>query len=276
VKLKPHALADRRQLEQHLPISQSLFDRMKQAAEAKTGDLQIAYSELVRLSLKHACIALLLGRGDDEAVKHFHQAVEYGMGLLDAPSGKGPRIYEVEVNVSERGAELAALHEKKPHPGHHPLSVGDFGEVLFATIAFGDRNQRAKVASYPEEKYRSPGIVAPESLFQHLRGLKAWLRGEEGLSKREVETALQATKGGKGWMAAFLAMATRDQAAFEKYLEERLKAHKRQYQQTGDPLGYICLDGLALCRLAVEQGLQVEEWPYLPVRLLPNYHPPIH
>jgi hypothetical protein len=150
VKLRPHAMAEARLFEQHVPISQSLFDRMRQAVEAKTGDLQIAYSELVQLSLKHACMALILGRGDDKALKHFHSAVEYGVELLDAPSGKGPRVFDVEVNVSERGADLAALHEKVPPRGPRPLSIGRFADVLFATMAYGSADQRARVASYRE------------------------------------------------------------------------------------------------------------------------------
>jgi hypothetical protein len=116
-------------------------------------------------------------------------------------------------------------------------------------------------------------------MFQHFRGLRAWLRGEEVPAKREVESALRACDetGGKTLMATFLAMATGDQPAFEKYLEERLAAHKKQYQKkTSDPVGVVCLDGLGLCRLALERGLRVEEWPYLPVRLLPNYQLALH
>lgn len=279
MKLRAHDLAAPAVFEQHLPISLSLFDRMKGAVEAKTGDLQVAYGQLVRGSLKHACIALILAREDREVQRSFHEAVSYGMSLLEARSGAGARIYDVRLEVSERGTERAAMHERRPQKGEGLLPVTDFSSVLTTTIAFGDEAQRGRVASYPEERYSNPDIVAPTYLYGNLRALKAWLRGEEALARGEAEAVVSACPeaGPKAGMATFLALVARDQMGFETQLEEHLKAHKKHYQKNPhDPLGMVSIYGLALCRLASERGLRVEEWPYLPTRLLPSHADVVH
>jgi hypothetical protein len=63
-----------------------------------------------------------------------------------------------------------------------------------------------------------------------------------------------------------------DRAGFLKRLEQRLRAHKKRYQKDpAEPEGFICFSGLMLCRMALDRGVSVEDGPYLPLRLLPNY-----
>lgn len=271
MKLQMHAFAEPKAFEDYLAIVAPSRARIKQAAIEQTGDVPFAYAQVVRDSIQHACIALLLAKPSGVVAEHWDEAVKFGIGLLDlAPGRSGVRIYEAELKRSERGTELTALHEKPQPRGPHVMSEIDFSYILHVTLPFGDQEQLFKVARYPEEKYRSPGIVGPEHSFWAYNAYKALVRGEEEHAKRQAEAVLAEVE--RPAMSALLALLARDEAGFEKHLEARLKAHKKQYQKSPkDPLGAVCLDGLGLCRLALDRGLRVEEWPYLPVRLLPNF-----
>jgi hypothetical protein len=242
---------------------------------AGKGDPQACYGTLSRDSISLACITLILGRSDEEARQHFHAAAEYAGQWLVAPgSTGGPRVYDVRQEASDTGIRVTAIHEIPPSREPRKLSVIDFGYILPVTAAFGGRDALRAVGAFPEEGYQNPNVVAGPAVFTHDRAWKAWLRGEETEARKEGLLFLkQSREGGpRAGMSAFLAMTTGDAKGFRKHLGERLESYRRQFQKRpNDPNGFVCLDGLALCRLAIDRGIAVEDGPYLPVRLLPNY-----
>jgi hypothetical protein len=91
---------------------------------------------------------------------------------------------------------------------------------------------------------------------------------------REAQTALAAFRQAavREHIEAFLCLLGGDRDGFGKHLEKRLSWHKKQYQRRpSEPEGVYCQPALMLCRLAIDRGFAVAEWPYLPVRLLPNF-----
>jgi hypothetical protein len=117
-------------------------------------------------------------------------------------------------------------------------------------------------------------IVAGPEYFGYLRALKVCLRGDLAEAKREGMAAFVAykdTSRAKAGVAAFLSLVSGDAAGFRENLEKRLVTHKKQYQWTpNDPVGVVFLHGMALCRLAIVQGIEVEEGPYHSTTVSPN------
>jgi hypothetical protein len=164
-------------------------------------------------------------------------------------------------------------------PGSEKLSISDYHRALLAVVCFGERSLFAQVAAVPEEQYRNPGTIATEDYWLYLRAWKALLKGNETEAKKEAEASLAKAKDASSRVAraAFLALLSRDSGALADGLEAALKAHKKQFQkEPNSPFGAVCFPGLMLCRVAIDRGMRVEDGPYLPVRLLPNYRPTVH
>ncbi len=61
-----------------------------------------------------------------------------------------------------------------------------------------------------------------------------------------------------------------DAAAFANGVDACQRAHKKQYEKMpNDPLGFVSLLGLSVCRMAGQAGMEAGHGTYLPVRLLP-------
>jgi hypothetical protein len=258
---------------------ESIRKRVQWLAEGK-GDRQGIHGDLCKDSLWLGCIALMLTKDDERARVHFRKAADYALEWLRAPgSVASPRVYDVNLEASERGTQVTAMHERKPSREPRKLSITSYVEILTTVVAFGDEAGKREVASFPEEGYRNSEEVVEPYFFTYMRAWRSWLLGDEAAANREATACLGIAN--KPWpnanLTALLAISAKDEAAFERGLEEGLKAHKRQYQrQPNDPRGLISAGGLALCRLALGRGLRVEDQPYLPVRLLPNYKPVVH
>jgi hypothetical protein len=273
--VKMHELEAEAHFEQlHTEFTGAMSKRLRWLAEGR-GDPQAISRGLCRDSIALGCMALILGHSDDEAREHFHAAAEYAGKWLVAPgSTGGPRVYEVRQEASEAGIRVTAIHETPPSHEPRKLSIIDFGYILAATATFGGSDAMAAVGGFPEAGYQNPNVVAGPAAFTHDRAWKAWLRGEEAEARKEGLLFLKQSRetGPRAGMSAFLAMTTGDAKGFRKHLDERLKAYRKQYQRRpNDPEGFVCLDGLALCRLAIDRGIAMADGPYLPVRLLPNY-----
>jgi hypothetical protein len=241
------------------------------------GDAQALCRSLRHNCLLSGCCVLILNRPDQEAVRWFREAAEYGVRSLQAiGTTKVPRVYHTTVEIGEQGVREIATHEVKPERPRQPrlLSVGDYDDVLATAVCFGARTQMEEVARYPEDKYRNPDVIAGEDYYAWLRGLKNWLLGDVSGAMREGQEALMRCDQAavREHIAAFLSLGAADEASFLKHLEKRLNAHKKQYQKRpNEPEGVYCQPALMLCRLAIDHGFAVEERPYLPVRLLPNH-----
>jgi hypothetical protein len=248
--------------------------RTEEQLRTGEGIPQLCYEVLLRRTLSNGCIALILDRGDEEARENFTASAEYALKLLDAPGrrGGGMRSYEAHVKVSEEGSRLTALHEKVPQPGSENLSIKDYYLALICIVAFGEPEAFAMVASVPENRYRNPGTIAADETWQFLRGLKASLKGDEADAKVEARGVLSRGGDMQPEASALLALLARDTTAFAEPLKKVVEAHrKRGEKEPNDPVGVVCLPGLMLCRLAKDRGIVMEEDPYLPLRLLPNY-----
>jgi hypothetical protein len=238
---------------------------------------QYAYKELVRCHFANGCIALILQRGDDEARGNFIASVDDALKLVGAPGlrGGGLRAYDVNVELSEKGAGVTSLHEKVPAPGSEKLSIGDYHEALLAVVCFGNRPQCATVASVPEEAYKNPGTLAAPDYWAYLRAWKALILGDEDRAGREMSSAMSAReRASKPESAAFVALLDNDQAALTASIVAAEKAYVKEMQkQLNNPVGAVYFPGLMLCRMAIDRGIPVADAPYLPVRFLPNYKP---
>jgi len=255
-------------------------DAMRLLASGR-GDAQAICKQILRFSLWNAGILLILGRDDAEALRYLRQALEYGLRSLEAPASMGaPRVYDVQLEKSEEGSRVLAMHEIPPSsrpPGL--LSIGDFDSVLSLAVCFGDRVQIEAAARYREERYRNPNVVAGEHFYTYLRAWKRYLLGDEVGGKREMKAAIEANPNAvtKVHMEAFVSLLEGNQDGFARHIEERLEGHRKQYEKKPHSAeGIICLPVTMLCRVAIDRGIAMKERPYVPVRLLPNYKPTAH
>jgi hypothetical protein len=236
-----------------------------------SGVPQLCYKTLVRMSLANGCIALILEHPDEEARRLFVDSATYALQLLDAPGtrGGGVRAYEANVDVSEDGARVTSLHEKRPAAGIEKLSITDFHQALIAVVSFGERTWFGQIASFPEDRYRNPGTAAAEEYWSHVRAWKALLRGDDGEAGKEAEASVAKASNDEPMHAALLALVRGDARALSQSLGAELKAHNKRFKkQVGEPLGAVCFPALTLARIAIDRGMNVEEEPHLPVRLL--------
>lgn len=277
-------------VELHKIVDKAHFERLRAARLSSQqtmldllangrGDRRYCHKDLLQSHWENGCIALILERGDEEAQENFHKAAEYASLFLRTPAGlKGLRIYEAQLEVSHEGVRPLAIHEKPASPEARRLAIHEYSLALMLLAAFGQREAIREAASYPEEGYRSPEVIAGEDYFTQLRAYKTWLLGDEPRAKNEAMAVLAASEAAvKPEVAAFLSMAAGDADGFRKHLRDRLKTHKKQWAKHPNmPEGIVCLPGLMLCRMAFERGVAVEDQPYLPVRLLPNYKPAMH
>ncbi len=239
---------------------------------------QYGYGECLRSHLSNAGIAILLGEGDDETRRNFQATVEYALKLIGAPPTPdgGMRIHEATVELSERGSELTALHQKRPQAGEEKLSITHYHRALICVTCFGDREQWARVASVPEEAYRNPGVLASEDHWAHVRAWKALLLGDAAVARREAEAAASKGRGAaKAEAAAMIALLDGEADEFKRRLREAVRLFSRGAEkQPNDPIGVAFLPGLMLCRVGLDRGFALEDEAYLPVHLLPNYGSP--
>lgn len=220
------------------------------------------------------CISLILGEEDREARRKCEASVEYALKLIGsaAPAGGGVRVYEAAVELSEQGSRLTSLHEKKPAPGEEKLAIDEYHRALICVGCFGTPSQMRVIATLPEEAYRSPAVQASADHWAYVRAMRPVMRGDETDARREASMALTKASGsGKSEAAALLAVLEGDADKLNRGLQEALKLRvKATSKQHNDPLTVVFLSGLALCRLALDRGLQVEDSPCLPVRVLPS------
>jgi hypothetical protein len=125
--------------------------RALELLKAGEGDVSVIYRGLCNETLDLGCMALILGKGDAVAQAHFRKAADYALDWLDAPGGTSrPRVYDVNVEVSERTTQITSVHERKPTRAPRKLSITAYSEILSAVVAFGDGAGMKEVAAFPE------------------------------------------------------------------------------------------------------------------------------
>jgi hypothetical protein len=234
----------------------------------------------VQFSIWNACILMMLGRSDEEALRWFRQALAYGlMGLAVPGSKQGIRAYDVLMEVGNEGTRTVFEHERRPSREPRMVSIGDYSSVLQMAVCFGDRAAIEEVAHFPEERYRNPNVMAGADYWGYLRAWKLLFLGDGVRAKNAMQEALSQGPHAESRkdMEAFVCLLEKDGQGFRTRVEERLKAHRTRYQrEPSDPEGIICFPVLMLCRVAIDRGMVLGEWPYVPSTLLPNYKPTVH
>ncbi len=98
------------------------------------------------------------------------------------------------------------------------------------------------------------------------------LRGDDADARKEAEASVAKAGKDEPAHAALLALLQGDARDLSQCLDAELKAHNKRFKkQASEPLGAVCFPALTVARIAIDRGMKVEEDPYLPVRLLPNY-----
>lgn len=244
------------------------------------GDPQAICRTVLQFSVWNACILLILGRDEEQAIRYFRQALACGLIGLEAPgSTKGLRSFEVLMEIGEQGSRIVHMHEKRQLKRAGTLSVADVSWVLALAACFGDKGEMEAVARFPEDRYRNPNVMAGEDYYSYVRAWKHLLAGDDRAARKEMQACLEQTTDPKVTpeRIGFLRLLDADRMAFLKAVEDGLKVHKKHFQkEPADPEGYIYFPGLMLCRAALDREAPVEDGPYLPVRLLPNYKPVAH
>ena len=232
--------------------------------------MQMAFEE----QLKLAEIALHAGATEADLRNAFEEATGWGMRWVmnEAPS-MPLKIREIEVLVSRDGTfDEVSRQESSNLASVGTVSFDKFRTVLDCTVAFGTREQRQRVASVPERRYRSAGLIVPESEYQALAGFKATVCGQPSaaaLFQRAIDS--ERHRPLRSLHTTGLALVERDWTKFETSLEESLEEYRKFYSSRPDHIeGVIHLHGMALCRLAIESGHQPHMRPYLPLYLLSN------
>lgn len=234
-------------------------------------DRQIVTQYVLMDCLSCGSIGVLLGYDDVPVRQFFACATEYGRRLL-SERGRVPDMRELEFHMGPQGVEKVVTGENIfAGMTEYPLSISYYHRATVLALAFGDASTCAEFAAYPEERYRSPGIVTTDAHFRQLRAHKAWIRGETAQAIRDFEAVRDdnATPYTHALMSAWLALERDDLATFRAELTKVLEAHKALYRRkSNDPEGIVCFPALALSRLARTRGIEVEDDGYMPARLV--------
>jgi hypothetical protein len=243
------------------------------------GDEQSCCQQITTFSRWIAAILLALGHSDADVGRYFGQALGYGLRSLGAiGTTKSPRVYDVLVEHSDAGVRVIYEHEIVPRSREpQKITVADFSIVLALAVCFGDRPEMDAVGGYPEDRYRNPDIVAGEEFFAYLRAWKSLLHGDERSAVQEMTTALEESPSTatRKQDEAFLLLLSGDSEGFWERVAAMLRLHKKRHEKRpADPDGFVSFGVLMLLRIAIDRGLAVQELPYVPVRLLPNFARP--
>jgi hypothetical protein len=240
-----------------------------------TGDPQAICRQAVQFSIWNACIILILGHSDEEALRYFRQALAFGLIGLGAPgSTKGLRAYDVLMEIGGEESRIIYQHERRPSREPRMNSIADYSSVLQMAACFGERAELEEVAQVPEARYRNPNVVAGEDFYGYLRAWKHLLVGDDVRAASEMVDALAAgpNAASRTDMEAFVALLGKDEQRFRACAEKTLRVHRKRYQKAPtDPEGIICFPVLMLCRFAIDRRWVVEAWPYVPLKLIPNH-----
>jgi hypothetical protein len=274
MKIGPHEFIEHSFFEQRFAENDELIlSRASLLSEGK-GDTQAICRRLVNLNIENACTAILLDKGDEQVLRYFREAINYGVRCLRASGTTAvPHASEVDVEIGARGLESVAAREIPQSRKPSRLGASDFDKILMVVATFGNEAEINEVASCPEEQYQNPDVVTPDFYFSYLRAVKALCLGDRSKAQREARVSLKRCESDifKSTITTFLSMIEKDADGFRTHLSERLIGHKKLCEKEPHLAeGVICHPGLMLCRMAIERGMSVEEWPYLPVRLIPN------
>lgn len=218
------------------------------------------------------CVCVVLHKKDEEGIGYFDRSVRFSRRMLHAGAGQQAPLFDADLVLPPLTFPKGEYREAMPLPREYKLDLVDYTSALMTTLAFGDFSAIEEVLACPESRYHSEAD-APEEVAS-VRAWRAWILGDDDAAKRESKAALVEcdTPALTLGLHAFVAMTRGDAPGFRQYLSERLKAYEHQYANVPqDPDAFVCMQGLALCRLAFNEGLRVPDEPYLPVRLLPNY-----
>ena len=198
--------------------------------------------------------------------------------------GRADAAFRLQVQLAEY--ELALSEPPEPIRGHLAeaarLGVArlphvdlDAGlEVLPYVIAFGTPRERLDACS--GWRTRQVKDDEPESRAALADGLVALSQGDSGAARPDL---VYAAANEERWMfvaiaSAAIALIDHEHTLFERHIVASLHEHQKEYRGLPDnPSGLMNVFALAICRLAIEAGLVVEERPYLPIRLLPAGSP---
>lgn len=195
----------------------------------------------------------------------------------------------VSALAADGAAEFRLRDENWRVPsGAGPVSpdAGDWLQALWLTMICRERSRVELLASVPEELLRASGSVYDEYIYDWVRALQLYWRGEDGLVDALL-AAMEGTEPGTLRVAApelvlellyppielFYRLAQRDEAGFNDSLVSALELHQRFWtkdeDRRTDPDGYFSLPLLAIAALATDIGMTVDvESEYLPKALL--------
>lgn len=214
-------------------------------------------------------MSLALGKPDDLALEYFRRAARYGLRMMREPgSTQGLRVVDVELEISRDGKTTVVSEKpRKPVTYSGKPSVIAYGAAMVAVTAFGTPDELQAMAAFGPDDYQSEDLIEDRGAKPSHVGIRALLRGHDEEARRLLRRTLR--YGATPSLAAYLAIAEGDAAAFARHLRARLEAHDRAARdEPASPQLIVCANALGLCRLAASVGIASREEPYLPLRLL--------
>jgi hypothetical protein len=189
--------------------------------------------------------------------------------LAIAGAGKGDGEAAQSFNDAARFAECAL---EAPWPDGSAWSALDFTAAMPMILAFG--SPQAAVRSAGITVSDTPGVLMLEDAFLTHEARCAWIRGDYAWAAmlcREVQAIPVGHAGLVGEARALHALTTGDVAAFRAGLDDVLRYDKRNATRFGATFsGIVNRTGMALCRMALTIGMDIDDQTYLPTRLLPR------
>ncbi|MEV6715668.1 immunity 49 family protein [Lentzea sp. NPDC051208] len=174
-------------------------------------------------------------------------------------------------------------------PGTGPTidtDAGNWLRALWPAMICREKRRVDVLASVPEELLRGSGAGFDDYIYDWVKALRIYWRGEDGLVDALL-AAMRGTEPGALRVAApelvlellyppielFYHFTQRDEAKFNDSLVRALELHRRFWtkdeDRRSDPNGFVSFPLLAIAALAEDAGLTIDvESEYLPTTLL--------
>ena len=254
-------------------VERPLFEATAATERAAIPPISRYRQEYVRgAALEFGRYALAIERDDALAAGYFELAAECASRALAAPNaGSAVRANRIDVVVDPDSLKTEVSSVPLPGYGTARMSVIDFQAAFFTLAAFGQDSAWALSGTIAEEEYRSPGIVATDNYYSVIRSYKARALGDSRAAVAALAQAIEdPQEAARPDVCALQALDRGDERSFRGSLLDLLKRHKRQAEERPGAVHMLVqLAAMGLCRLALRQGVRIEEQNYLPLRFSP-------
>ena len=272
----PHPLAEAENLRELRRIKENGFLRMKEIIASTRDRNKLDDATHMRRSALLLAFHSLLVDDVDEARRYIGEGVKYAEAML-VPGNRAGELrggfLEVEHSPDTGRPQVSNVVPLPRGYDAARMSFAHFSDAFFTLWAFGNDVALRTAARIPEVEFRSTGLIVSETGWAFMGAHKALALRDFSGARSTIERILpNLNRWQQEHAPALLAAMSRDRPGVVKHLAASLKFHQRQARKLpGDTEGLVCYSGMQICRVALWNGMVIEEQDYLPLRFMPGH-----